>query len=257
LDSIGAFAGPLIAIGLMILTGGHFRLIFWIAFIPGVLAIAMLLLGVKDPAVVSSKSFRSPLSRQSLSLLGRRYWLVVLIGTIFTLARFSEAFLLLRAESVGLNISLIPLVLVVMNIAYSLTAYPAGHLSDKIGRQGLMAVGLIVLIVSDVLLAFAGGFWLVFAGAAFWGLHMGLTQGLISALIADATSPEVRGTAFGVFGLVSGMALLLASILAGWLWQSFGAPATFLGGAFIAVLTLFVFLSLYYGSKNQGEHDLK
>jgi MFS family permease len=257
LDSIGSFAGPLIAIGLMLLTGGHFRLIFWIAFIPGVLAIAMLLLGVRDPATVSRKSFKSPLGRQSLGLLGRRYWLVVLIGTIFTLARFSEAFLLLRAESVGLKISLIPLVLVVMNIAYSLTAYPVGHLSDKIGRQGLMAVGLIVLIVSDVLLALAGGFWLVFAGAACWGLHMGLTQGLISALIADVISPEVRGTAFGVFGLVSGMALLLASILAGWLWQNFGAPATFLGGAFIAVLTLFVFLSLYYRSKNQGEHYLK
>lgn len=257
LDSIGSFAGPLLATGLMFLTGGHFRLIFWIALIPGVLAIAMLLLGVREPVAVSSKSFRSPLSRQSLSLLGRRYWLVVLIGTIFTLARFSEAFLLLRAESVGLNISLIPLVLVVMNIAYSLTAYPVGLLSDKIGRQGLMALGLIVLIVSDVLLALAGGLWLVFAGAAFWGLHMGLTQGLISALIADAISPEVRGTAFGVFGLVSGMALLSASVLAGWLWQNFGAPATFWGGTFIAVLTLLLFLGLYYGSKNQAEPCLK
>lgn len=257
LDSVGAFAGPLIAIGLMVLTGDNFRLVFWIAFIPGVLAIAMLLLGVREPVTRSGKSFRSPLNRQSLSLLGRRYWLVVLIGAIFTLARFSEAFLLLRAESVGFNISLVPMVLVVMNIAYSLTAYPVGHLSDKIGRQGLMAVGLIVLIVADILLALAGGFWLVLAGAAFWGLHMGLTQGLISALIADTISAEVRGTAFGVFGLVSGMALLSASVLAGWLWQSFGASATFFGGAFIAVLTLYMFLRILYGSKSQGEQFLK
>ena len=253
LDSVGAFAGPLIAIGLMLLTGDHFRLVFWIAFIPSALAIIVLLLGVREPVANANKGFRSPLTRHSLRLLGRRYWQVVLMGAMFTLARFSEAFLLLRAENMGLNISLIPLVLVVMNIAYSLTAYPVGKLSDRIGRHGLMAVGLIVLIGSDVLLALAGGLWLVLAGAALWGLHMGLTQGLISALIADATSPEVRGTAFGVFGLISGMALLSASVLAGWLWQSFGAPATFFGGGFIAVLTLFVFLSLYYGSKNQGE----
>lgn len=257
LDSVGAFAGPLIAIGLMILTGNHFRLIFWIAFIPGVLAIAMLLFGVREPVAVSSKGFRAPLSRHSLRLLGRRYWQVVLIGAMFTLARFSEAFLLLRAENVGLNVSLIPLVLVVMNIAYSLTAYPVGHLSDRIGRQGLMAVGLIVLIVSDIFLALAGGLWLVFVGAVLWGLHMGLTQGLISALIADAIPPEVRGTAFGMFGLISGMALLSASLLAGWLWQSFGAPATFWGGSLIAVLTLSMFLGLFYRSKNQADLCLK
>ena len=257
LDSVGAFAGPLVAIGLMLLTGDHFRMVFWIAFIPGVMAITMLLLGVREPVAVSSKSFRPPLARHSLRLLGRRYWQVVLIGAMFTLARFSEAFLLLRAESVGLKVSLIPLVLVVMNIAYSLTAYPVGKLSDRIGRQGLMAVGLIVLIGSDVLLALAGDFWLVIAGAAMWGLHMGLTQGLISALVADAIPPEVRGTAFGVFGLISGMALLSASVLAGWLWQNFGASATFFGGALIALLTFFVFLCLYYGSKNQGELCLK
>jgi MFS family permease len=172
---------------------------------------------------------------------------------MFTLARFSEAFLLLRAENVGLNVSLIPLVLVVMNIAYSLTAYPVGQLSDRIGRQGLMAVGMIVLIVSDIFLALAGGLCFIFIGAVLWGLHMGLTQGLISALIADAIPLEVRGTAFGVFGLVSGMALLSASLLAGWLWQIFGAPATFWGGSFIAALTLLMFLRMLYGSKSKGK----
>ncbi len=244
LDSIGAFAGPLLAIGLMLLSGNQFRLVFWLAFIPGILAVAMLIFGVKEPASSACKGFRLPLSRSSLDLLGRRYWLVVLTGAIFTLARFSEAFLLLRAENVGLNVSLIPLALVVMNVAYSLTAYPVGHLSDRVGRQGLMAIGLLVLIGSDLLLALAGSVWVVLAGAALWGLHMGLTQGLISALVADAVPPEVRGTAFGVFGLVSGMALLLASLLAGWLWQNLGAPATFWGGAVIASVALCGFLSL-------------
>ncbi len=256
LDSVGAFAGPLLAIGLMILTGNQFRLVFWIALIPGLLAVAVLFFKVKEPVTMAGKNFRSPLSRQSLALLGRRYWLVVLIGAIFTLARFSEAFLLLRAESVGLNISLIPLALVTMNVAYSLTAYPVGRLSDRIGRQGLLAMGLIVLIGADVLLALARGLWLFFAGAGLWGLHLGLTQGLISALVADAVSPEVRGTAFGVFGLISGMALLSASLLAGWLWQNFGAPATFTGGALIAVFALFGFLYLHQGSKGQTVNSL-
>jgi MFS family permease len=257
LDSVGAFAGPLLAIGLMFLTGDQFRLVFWIAFLPGVLAVAVLFLGVKEPVALSGKGFRSPLSRNSLALLGRRYWLVVLIGVIFTLARFSEAFLLLRAESVGLHVSLIPLAMVVMNVTYSLTAYPVGHLSDRIGRQGLMALGLIVLIGSDVLLALAGGVWLFFVGAALWGIHMGLTQGLISALVADAVSPEIRGTAFGVFGLASGVAVLSASLLAGWLWQNFGAPATFWGGALIASLALCVFLSLHQCSRNQTVNSLR
>jgi MFS family permease len=244
LDSIGAFAGPLLAIGLMLLTGNRFRLVFWIAFIPGVLAVAMLLVGVKEPVALAGTAFRLPLNSRSLVLLGRQYWLVVVTGTIFTLARFSEAFLLLRAANVGLDISLVPLALVVMNVAYSMTAYPVGRLSDRIGRQGLLALGLMVLIGGDVLLATAGGGWQVFAGSALWGLHMGLTQGLLAALIADAISPDLRGTAFGMFGLVSGLALFAASLLAGWLWQNYGAPAPFWGGAVLAACALCGFLSL-------------
>ena len=250
LDSTGAFIGPLLAIGLMLWTGGQFRLVFWIAFIPGTLAVALLLFGVREPTSIARKTFRSPLSRSSLALLGRRYWLVALIGAIFTLARFSEAFLLLRTENLGLRASLVPMTLVVMNIAYSLTAYPVGLLSDRIGRQGLLALGLLVLIGADTLLALAGNLWVVFAGVAFWGFHLGLTQGLISALIAETVSSEVRGTAFGIFGLISGMALLLASLLAGWLWQNFGASVAFLGGALITTLALFGFIFLHLASKN-------
>ena len=242
LDSVGAFAGPLLAIGLMLLTGNRFRTVFWLAFIPGVMAVLILLFWVREPVTSSPQRFKFPFNRQNLAFLDRRYWFVVLVGAVFTLARFSEAFLLLRAEDLGLQIGLIPLVLVIMNIAYSLTAYPAGKLSDRIGRRGLMAFGLLVLIGSDLLLALAGNIWWVFAGAALWGLHLGLTQGLLSALIADATAPHLRGTAFGVFGLVSGVSILLASLLAGWLWQQFGADATFFGGALIAAVSLVGFL---------------
>ncbi|ALC16298.1 putative arabinose efflux permease, MFS family [Desulfuromonas soudanensis] len=242
LDSVGAFAGPLFAIGLMLLTGNRFRTVFWLAFIPGILAVLILLFWVREPAISSPRKFKFPFTRQNLSFLDRRYWLVVLVGAVFTLARFSEAFLLLRAEDLGLQIVLIPLVLVIMNIAYSLTAYPAGKLSDRIGRRGLMAFGLAVLITSDLLLALAGNIWWVFAGAALWGLHLGLTQGILSALIADATVPQLRGTAFGVFGLISGVSILLASLLAGWLWQQFGADATFFGGALFAAVALVGFL---------------
>jgi len=253
LDSVGAFVGPLLAIGLMLLTGDRFRLVFWLAFIPGLLAVLLLFLWVKEPAPHSRHKFRFPLSRQNLAFLDRRYWRVVLVGAVFTLARFSEAFLLLRADNFGLRASLIPLVLVVLNIAYSLTAYPVGQLSDRIGRKGLMAFGLLVLIGADLLLAFAGNFWWVFAGATLWGLHMGLTQGLLSALVAEATAPQLRGTAFGVFGLISGVSILLASLLAGWLWQHYGAAAAFSSGAIIAAFSLVGFLSVSFDGQPQSQ----
>ena len=244
LDSVGSFLGPLLAMGLMLVTGERFRIVFWLACLPAVLAVAILLMGVREPATVTPKAFRSPLSRQALARLGQRYWLVVLVGTVFTLARFSEAFLLLRAESVGLAVSFVPLALVVMNIAYSMTSYPVGRLSDRIGRQGLLAAGLVVLVGADACLALAASPLLALIGAALWGVHMGLTQGLLAALIADAVTPDVRGTAFGFFGLVSGLALLLASLLAGWLWQHYGIPVTFWAGAGIAALALLGFSGL-------------
>jgi MFS family permease len=256
LDSTGAFAGPLLAIGLMLLTGNHFRNVFWIAFVPGLLAVLILFFGVQEPPTRSDQKFRFPLSRRNLAFLDRRYWLVVMVGAMFTLARFSEAFLLLRAEMLGLHISLIPLVLVIMNIVYSLTAYPVGQLSDRIGRKGLLALGLIVLVGSDLLLAFAGNFWWVFAGAGLWGLHLGLTQGLLSALVADATTAHLRGTAFGLFGLVNGISILLASLLAGWLWQHYGAPAAFFSSAVIATLALLGFLAAVAPRSSQETTDV-
>jgi MFS family permease len=175
-------------------------------------------------------------------MLGQSYWLVVGIGFVFTLARFSEAFLLLRAQSVGVSASMIPLVFVLMNIVYSLTAYPVGHLSDRLGRTGLLIIGLAALIASDLTFSFSKTVLQLALGTALWGLHMGFTQGLFAAMIADTATPHLRGTAFGVFNMAGGLAMLMASVIAGLLWDLFGAPATFLVGAIFATMTLGVYV---------------
>jgi len=181
---------------------------------------------------------RAPLSRAELVRLGAAYWVIVAIATLFTLARFSEAFLLLRAQSVGLALALVPLMLVLMNVVYAFSAWPAGALSDRIGRFGLLSAGLALLIAADLLLAFSGGVVAVAGGVALWGLHMGLTQGLLAALVADTAPADLRGTAFGVFNLISGVAMLVASVMAGALWDLVGPQGTFLAGALFTALTL-------------------
>ncbi len=237
LDTFGAFLGPLAAIGLMWLFSDDFRSVFWVAVLPGFLAFALILLAVKEPARPEGlRRVRNPLSRADLRLLGTTYWWVVVVATLFTLARFSEAFLILRAQAEGVPVMLVPLVLVGMNAVYALSAYPAGALSDRIGRVGLLVAGLAFLIVADLLLALSGGLSGIAIGVLIWGLHMGFTQGLFAALVAEAVPAELRGTAFGMFNLVTGIALLLASVLAGALWQEFGAQWTFLAGAIFAAV---------------------
>jgi MFS family permease len=181
---------------------------------------------------------RAPVNTSDLRRMDRAYWLVLGVGIVFSMARFSEAFLLLRAEAAGLAPGLVPLVLVIISLVYALGAYPVGWLSDRVGRLRLLGAGLAFLIVADLILAAATGVWQVAAGAALWGLHLAFTQGLFSALVADTSSDSVRGTAFGVYGLVTGVAVLLASVLAGWLWDRYGAPATFLAGALFSLLAL-------------------
>lgn len=244
LDTAGAFLGPLLAMVLMIWTSGDFRSVFWLATVPGLLSVVILAFYVSEPVVSFTGSLKFPLHRKNLREMGCSYWLAVLFGCLFTLARFSEAFLLLRATSVGMKASMVPALMVLMNVVYSLTAYPVGRLSDRIGRTGMMAVGLVVLIASDLIFAVANASWVVAAGTALWGLHMGLTQGLLSAMIADNARQDLRGTAFGIFSLASGVATLLASIFAGWLWEGFGAPATFIAGAAIAAVALIGFYVL-------------
>ena len=236
LDTVGAFVGPLLAVGLMLLWANDFRAVFWVAVVPGVLSVAVLAWGVREPASQGGVRRTNPIRRENIRRLGAAYWGVVAVGAVFTLARFSEAFLVLRAQNIGIPMALVPLVMVAMNLVYAAAAYPFGKLSDRVSHTRLLAWGLVVLILSDVLLATAQHWTLVIAGVAVWGIHMGMTQGLLSAMVADATPADLRGTAYGVFHLASGLAMLEASAVAGLLWDAVGPAATFwAGGAFAAL----------------------
>jgi len=242
LDTVGAFVGPLLAIGLMLLWANDFRAVFWVAVIPGVLAVILLVFGVREPAPAPTSRAINPIQRASLRRLSRAYWWVVAIGAVFTLARFSEAFLVLRAAEGGLPLALVPLVLIGMNVVYSLSAYPFGRLSDRISHAQLLALGLAVLIGADIVLAYSNQWTWVWLGVSLWGLHMGITQGLLATMVADAAPADLRGTAFGFFNLVSGVALLIASVLAGLLWDQLGAPQTFIAGAVFSAIALLAIL---------------
>lgn len=248
LDTIGAFAGPLLAILLMIAFAGDMRAVFWVAAIPAAGAVLVLLLAVRDPPLQPDRTIRrNPLRLAAMRGLGREFWLLVLVAGFMMLPRFSEAFLLLRGGAGGLTLAFVPLVMVAMNIAYALTAYPAGALSDRIGRLGLLAMGYFVLVLGDGVLALAGSWAAVLAGAVLWGVHMGMTQGILAALVADTAPAELRGTAFGVFHMVGGICLLLASLAAGALWQAIGPAATFGVGAVAAALCIPAILLLRRG----------
>jgi MFS family permease len=244
MDTMGAFIGPLLALLLMAASADNFRAVFWVAVVPALICLGVIVVGVREPeARETARVAGSPLARSEMVKLPSRYWYMVAFGAVLTLARFSEAFLLLRAEDLGLAVTWIPLVLIVMNVAYAGSAYPLGYLSDSLSRRGLLALGILLLLVADVVLALANSPAWVAAGAVFWGLHMGATQGLLSALIADAAPAHLRGTAFGLFHLLSGIALLCASVLAGWLWSAVGPPATFYAGGVFALIALCGLLS--------------
>jgi len=231
LDTVGAVAGPLLAILFMALLANDIRAVLWIAVIPAFIAVAILVFGVKEPKTARPEGHvRSPVHLSELRGIGAPYWWLMLIAAVLSVARFSEAFLVLRAENVGLTLALVPVVMVVMSVAYTLSAYPAGVLSDRVDRRAVLVVGLLMLIAADLVLALATGIGLVLIGAVLWGFHMGLTQGLLSAMVADASPARIRGTAFGVFHMVSGLALLAASLIAGLLWDLYGPPATFFAG---------------------------
>lgn len=238
LDTVGAFVGPLLATGLMLLWANDFRAVFWVAVIPGLLAVALLAVGVREPARPTPARATNPIQREALVRLGGAYWRVVAVGAVFTLARFSEAFLVLRASQLGVPMAWVPLVMVAMNVVYAASAYPFGKLSDTMSHRTLLALGLLMLVASDLLLARAGSWTLLGLGVALWGVHMGMTQGLLAAMVADAAPADLRGTAFGFFNLMSGIAMLLSSTLAGLLWDSFGSALTFYAGAALAGLTV-------------------
>jgi MFS family permease len=248
IDNVGALLGPLLAMALMWAFADDFRLVFWLAVIPAGIAVAILVLAVREPPPATALPRAPRLDRATLARLPRLYWLTVGAGAVLTLARFSEAFVILRAEDLGLALALSPLILVTVNIVSSVVTYPVGVLSDRIGRRGLVACGFGVLVVADVVLAAAQGLAAVFAGAALWGLHLALTQGLLAALVADSAPAALRGTAFGAFNLASGLALLAASVLAGALWQALGPAATFWAGAMLVLLGLAAFLAAARGT---------
>lgn len=238
LDTVGAFLGPLFAVGLMLQWADDFRAVFWVAAIPGLLAVAVLALAVREPRRETGRTRTNPVSRASLKRLGAPYWGVVGVGAVITLARFSEAFLVLRAGQAGVPMALVPLVMVATNVVYAASAYPFGVLSDRISHGELLVLGLAVLIAADLVLA-AGEQWRVLlAGVALWGIHMGMTQGLQASMIAHAAPADLRGTAYGFFNRVSGIAMLPASLLAGLLWDHFGAAHTFLAGAMFCLFAL-------------------
>ena len=239
LDTVGAFLGPLLAVGLMLLWANDFRAVFWVAVVPGLLAVALLVLGVREPEQPAGGVRRgNPIRRENLRRLGGDYWWVVGLGAVFTLARFSEAFLVLRAEQSGVPLALVPLVMVAMNGVYAASAYPFGRLADRMNHRTLLALGLGVLIAADLVLASGTHWGTLLAGVALWGVHMGLTQGLLATMVADTAPADLRGTAFGFFNLVSGVAMLLASVLAGLLWDGLGAAFTFYAGAAFCALAL-------------------
>lgn len=237
MDTVGAVLGPALAIALLWVFANDLQAVLWIAVVPGIVAV-LLLLKVPEPADRAQRPARLPLSREGLARLGGAFWLLAGVGALVALARISEAFLVLRAVDRGLPTMWVPLVAVVMSGVYALAAYPAGFLSDRISRTSILGVGMLVLLLADVALALAHGYGLLFAGAALWGLHLGLTQGILASLVTDTAPPAYRGTAFGVFNLLSGVALLLASAMAGWLWDAYGPSATFWMGAALAALAV-------------------
>ena len=245
LDTVGAFLGPLLGIGLMWWTADNFKTVFWVAVVPAFLAFALMIFAVREPARPEGlRKVHNPISLAEIKRLGPSYWWIAGIAAVFTLARFSEAFLILRAQDVGLPITLVPAVLVVMNVVYALAAYPAGVASDRMNRTTLLIVGLVLLIAADLALALLPSIGGVALGVVLWGLHMGLTQGLFAALVADAAPPELRGTAYGFFNLLTGVAMLAASVIAGALWDATGPKGTFVAGACFAFLALAGLLAL-------------
>jgi len=248
LDSVGSFAGPLLAVGLMLLWSDDFRAVFWVAIVPGLASVAILAFALREPAT-QGRAGVNPIRMESLRRLGGVYWWVVIVGAVFTLARFSEAFLVLRAQESGVPIALVPLVMVAMNVVYSASAYPFGRLADRMSHRKLLAAGLVVLVAADLVLASSGHWSVVLAGVALWGLHMGMTQGLLATMVADTAPADLRGTAFGFFNLVSGVAMLAASVVAGFLWDRLGAAVTFYAGAAFCVLAL---LLLRFGRGRRG-----
>lgn len=242
LDTVGAFMGPLMAILLMFLFSNNIYSVLWVAVIPGFIGVFILICWVKEPVKKHFKQKFNRIHPSDIQHLGLVYWKLVAIGLLLTLARFSQAFLLLRAQSIGLVIMWIPLVMVAMNIFYALSSYPAGILSDSMNRKSVLIIGVLLLILAQVTFSFNSSLWIVFLGVAFWGLHLGFTEGIVAAMITDATSENLRGTAYGIYNFVAGLSMLASNLIAGILWDRYGASSTFIAGTIFSILALVAIL---------------
>lgn len=238
LDTVGGFVGPMIAVGLMLATGGSFTTVFWIAVVPAFLAVFLLAAAVREPKAADNGKRKARPSLKDVALLPSAVWTVVAVSAVLTLARFSEAFLLLRAGEVGFSVAWIPITMVVMHLAYGLAAYPVGILSDRFGRRGLLAVSLLFLVAADLMMATTEGTGFFLAAIVLWGLHMGFSQGTLATLVADAAPANLRGSAFGLFNLATGLTVLVGNLIAGVIWDVYGSAATFYVGAALSLLAL-------------------
>lgn len=239
MDTVGAFIGPLLAMLFLVVFAGNIRAVLWVAVLPAFISVAILAFGVREPeSGRPAGAVRIPIRLRDIRQIEKPYWQLVAIAGVLTLGRFSEAFLILKAQAVGLPVVLVPMVMVMMNVVYALAAYPAGVLSDRMNRKNILSLGVACLVAADIVLAIANGPWLLTLGVSLWGLHLGLSQGLLAAMVTDATPADLRGTAYGIFNLVSGIAMLPASIAAGLLWDGYGAGATFLVGSVFAGIAL-------------------
>lgn len=244
LDTVGAFIGPFLAMFFLLFLTDNVRHVLWFSVLPALCAVLLLAFGVQEPASAQKRMARSPLRLSELRALGRPFWNVVLVAAFLSLARFSEAFLILRVSGAGVAMAYIPLTLVLMNVFYALAAYPAGVLSDRMPRQALLVTGGLFLVAADLALAFAPGLWVIGAGIVLWGMHMAFSQGILAALVADHAPAHLRGTAYGFFNLASGIAALLSSLIAGVLWDRLGAGVTFLASACFASISMLLLILL-------------
>jgi MFS family permease len=256
LDTVGAVIGPLAASALLFTSSQNFRLIFWTALAPAGLAVILLATGIREPKASQAKSPANPINMAALRGLGKQYWALVLVAFVFNLGNSSDAFLLLKAQTVGISAPHIPLVLVTMNVSYAISSYPCGVLSDKLGRFDLLLSSFVLYVAVYAGFALADQPWQIWSLLVLYGFYLGLSQGNLLAFVADTIPSQLRGTAFGAINLVVGFALLPASMLAGLLWQYVSPAATFFAGSALAVLAIIVFLLLVNPDhKRPGAHQ--
>jgi MFS family permease len=237
LDTVGALLAPIVAIGLMAWLASDIRAVFWIAVIPAGISFLLAWLALREPEQHLAPLKKSPFFA-GFRQLDKETRRLLQVGFLFTLARFSEGFLILKGIDIGLSEAMSPLTLAVFNLAYVLLAYPAGALSDRLSPRSILMAGMAVLIAGNLVLAKATASPLLIVGTALWGAHMALTQGIFARMIADSAPEQLRATSFGAFWFVTGIATLLASLGAGWLWDRQGPSATFITSAILAAVAL-------------------